>query len=148
MNSGRSVLLGLLTALVCLSACSADPSPERETRAALPDYAPPAGAPSLCAGLAGSTHFLDIPAAMGELTAGIGGVDGRSRLAAARGELRGLVAELPADEHPELRAAGDRVVAALLELLGPTLTDDTRTAVLSSMDDFVAELQPACGFPA
>jgi hypothetical protein len=85
---------------------------------------------------------------MGELTAGIGGVGGRSRLAAARGELRGLVAELPADEHPELRAAGDRVLTALLELLGPTLTDDSRTAVLSSMDAFVAQLEPVCGFPA
>ncbi|RBY94444.1 hypothetical protein DQ244_03780 [Blastococcus sp. TBT05-19] len=140
--------LGLLSTLLCLSACSAEASSPPSAQAALPGYEAPDGASALCAGLAGSTHFLDIPAAMGQLTSGVGAVDGRSRLAAARGELRSMVDGLPAGEDPDLRAAADGVIAALLAVLGPELTDEARADVLASMDEFVAQLQPACGFPA
>ncbi|WP_157944033.1 hypothetical protein [Blastococcus atacamensis] len=144
----RSASLGLLSLVLCLSACSAEVSPPPDKPAAVTDYEPPSGAPSLCAGLAGSTHFLDIPAAMGDLTAGVDAVDGRSRLAAARGELRALVADLPAGDHPELRAATDDLLDAMLAVLDTPLTEDAREDVLTTMDEFVAQLQPVCEFPA
>ncbi|MDP5184805.1 hypothetical protein QOZ88_19400 [Blastococcus sp. BMG 814] len=150
MFAGRSVSVGLLAVLCCLAACASDaaPPPAAVAPGALPGYTPPAGAPDLCAGVAGSRHFLDIPVAMGRLASGVAVVDGRSHLAAARGELRGLVADMPVDEDPELRAAADRVLTALLAVLDPPLTEEARTAVLASMDDFVARLQSTCRFPA
>lgn len=152
--AGRSVPVGLLALLLCLTACAADgvPAPASasapDAHGAVPGYAPPAGAPDLCAGVAGSRHFLGIPAAMGQLASGVAVVDGRTSLAAARGDLRALVAGLPTDEDPELRAAADDVLTALLAVLEPPLTEEARTAVLVTMDEFVARLQSACRFPA
>lgn len=140
--------MGLLAVSLSLAACAADAAPAPGAQGALPGYEPPAGAPDLCAGVAGSHRFLDIPVAMGQLASGVAVVDGRSRLAAARGELRGLVADMPVDADPELHAAADHVLVALLAVLDPPLTEEARTAVLASMEDFVARLQSACRFPA
>ncbi|WP_147251795.1 hypothetical protein [Blastococcus sp. TF02-8] len=145
----RSVALGLLTVLLGLSACSAEETtPPQQPAVAVADYAAPAGAPAVCGGIARSTHFLDIPAAMGELAAGADAIDARSRLAAARGELRALVSGLSAADHPELQEAADDLLAALLGVLEPPLTEGARTAVLDSVEQFVTRLQPVCGFPA
>ncbi|WP_167759062.1 hypothetical protein [Blastococcus sp. TF02A-35] len=148
MHLSRPLALGLLTVLAGLTACSAQAPAVQEAGARSPEYVPPAGAPDLCAGLVGSAGFLDIPAAVGELSAGVGGVDGRSRLAAARGELRGLVDGVSAEEHPQLRAAADALLAALLGVLEPPLTDATREALLVSMDEFTAQLAPVCEYPS
>ena len=85
---------------------------------------------------------------MGRLVAGVDVVDARSRLAAARGELRTLAAGLPAGEWADLRASLDGVVTGLRAVLDPPASDGDRAALLTGMDDLVAQVQTVCEFPA
>ena len=119
MTAREPLLLGLLAALVSLSACSAAGASDPRTQSAAEAYAPPSGAPRLCAELIRSTHFADIAPAVGRL-------DARSRLAAARGELRTLAAGLPAGEWADLRASLDGVVTGLRAVLDPPASDEDR----------------------
>ncbi|TYP86883.1 hypothetical protein [Blastococcus xanthinilyticus] len=149
MITGRPPIPGLLVFLLAATtACSSSAPPPAETAAAVPGYTSPPGAPDICARLAGSTHFVGIPQAAGRLAAGTQVVEARTALAAARRELRAIVAELPDGEAAELRGATEAVVAALLGVLDEPLTQQAREALLDGMDDLVAELEPACGFPA
>ncbi|NEK87311.1 hypothetical protein GCU60_16330 [Blastococcus saxobsidens] len=148
MTAGKPALLGALALLLCLPACTAAEPAEPQTQSAASDYTPPAGAPALCADLLRAGHFADIPPAVGRLVAGVDVVDARSRLAAARGELRSLASGLLPGEWPELRTAVDEMIDAMAGVLDPPVDDADRARLLAGVDQLVAQTQTVCEFSA
>ena len=70
MRDARLPVLGLLFPLAVLVGCTGKaPAPHAEPEdVAVPFYAPPSGAPALCAALAGTTHVTGLGTTLGTLT--------------------------------------------------------------------------------
>lgn len=146
----RSRVLGLLVLLGATTACSgaeAQPWIDR-THAAVQSYAPPSGAPGYCTLLAGSTHLVGIPVAIGTLTARPGDVEAKLALSAAVGDLRAVGEEVARDAGTAaLGAALDDLTAALTRAEAGPITDSVRSAVSTGLDDVGLLVQPVCDFP-
>jgi hypothetical protein len=144
----RAALLGLLALLMSTTGCVSGASRAEDAAAAVPAYTPPAGAPPMCERLAGSSHFVDIPHAIGRLASGTQIVEARTELAAARRELRAMVTDLPQGESPVLRAAAEDLTDALREVLDRPDDASARAALVSGVAELVAQLEPVCDYPA
>jgi hypothetical protein len=142
--------LGLLTLVVAVAGCSGSaPSPVRGGAAvAVPGYDAPPQAPDFCAGLAGSTHLAEIPAAVGQLA-----VDQDS--ASAVGELEGAIADLEVvlddvaddDGNADLTAALEDLLASVHAATRNPVDDGLRDRLSSRLDALGDAVQPQCEFP-
>jgi hypothetical protein len=148
---GRPRVLGLLLLLGATTACSGaqtQPSVER-TDVAVQSYAPPSGAPGYCMLLAGSTHLVGIPVALGTLTSRPGDVEAKLFLSAAAGDLRAVGEQVARDGGTAaLGAALDDLTAALARAGEGAVTDSVRSAIGTGLDDVGLLVQPVCDFPA
>jgi hypothetical protein len=151
VRDARLSVLGLLFPLAVLVGCTgkaAAPHAEPED-VAVPSYAPPSGAPALCAALAGTTHVTGLGTTLGTLTTRPEDVVAGLDLAAAIDELQGVLDEVgdqPA--RAALRTSLEKLVGALWDAREHPLTDAVRTRISAGLDDVGSRAQAVCGFPA
>jgi hypothetical protein len=144
-------VLGLVFPLVAMAGCASADKPPPVPRAdeAVPSYAPPSGAPALCAALAGTTHLTGLPAAVGTLATRPGDVAAKLELTAAVDELQGMLDDF--DDRPdltELSSALEALTGALRDAREAPLTDEVRSKISTELDDVGLRAQAVCGFPS
>ena len=110
-------------------------------------YTPPAGAPGLCASLAGATELTGLPAALGVLSADPRDVEAKLDVAAGIDELRGVLDGRTGDGDIRLVTAIEDLVGALGPAVHGPLTRSDRAAVHSTLDALGLVAQPICHFP-
>jgi hypothetical protein len=149
VSISRPRILGLLFPLLAATACTDSDPQVAATRidVAVQSYAPDEGVPGWCATLAGSTHLTDIAAAIGTLTAREGDVEAKLALAAAVDDVRAVADEIAGGGQVDLAAAFDRLSKALTRAKDGPLTDASRAAVVTALDEAGRLVQPVCEFP-
>jgi hypothetical protein len=152
MQWSRASAIGAVAVLALTAACTSEEpaAPDRPgAGAAEPAYEAPAGAPGLCADLAGSTTLADLPEVLGTLSVRPGDETARERLADTVEEFEAVLDGVWEQSAPDdVTAAMEDLAAALYAAARRPVDEEILARVADSLEAVGRRAQPVCGFPA